>query len=80
MTIYGLAKVCQKSECLVLDPDITTIMSESRNYDRLLYVWKGWHDATGRKMRKIFAQTVAIQNKAASENGYKGIIVKKFDD
>jgi peptidyl-dipeptidase A len=71
-TIFGVAKVCNKNECLVLDPDITDIMTESRDYDRLLYVWKGWHDATGRKMRKPFTKTVEIQNKAAKENGYKG--------
>jgi len=70
--IYGIAKVCQKDKCLVLEPDIAKIMSESRDYDKLLYVWKGWRDATGRKMRKIFTQSVEIQNKAAKESGYKG--------
>ena len=77
LNTYSVAKVCQKDECLVLEPDITKIMSESRDYDRLLYIWKGWHDVTGRKMRKIFTQSVEIYNKAAQENGYKGNTFKK---
>ena len=47
-------------------------MSESRDYDQLLYVWKEWRDVTGPKMRKIFAESVEIMNNDARENGYKG--------
>ena len=45
-------------------------MQNSRDYDELLWAWKGWHEASGKKMRSIFAQTVEIQNKGARENNY----------
>lgn len=80
MSIYGVAKVCTKNICLKLDSDITTIMSESRNYDQLLYAWKGWHDATGPKMRNIFTETVYLLNKDARENGYKDLSERWLED
>lgn len=57
-------------ECFNLDPGITDIMANSRDYDELLWAWKGWHDASGKKMRSTFTETVQIQNKAARENNY----------
>ena len=62
--------MCDGGKCLSLDPDITAVMTNSRDYDELLRVWKGWHDATGPKMRKLFAETVVINNKGARDNGY----------
>lgn len=79
-TIYALARVCYKNECLPLDPDLTTIMRESRNYDSLLFAWKGWHEATGRKMRPIFAETVKLLNKDARENGYDDLSVRWLEE
>ncbi|CAF0741030.1 unnamed protein product [Brachionus calyciflorus] len=80
--IYSKAKVCDNStnECLALEPEITEIMTNSRDYDKLLWVWKGWHDATGPKMRDIYTRTVEIRNKAARENGYKDLSEKWMED
>ncbi|CAF0741045.1 unnamed protein product [Brachionus calyciflorus] len=80
--IYATAKVCDNStnECLALEPEITEIMTNSRDYDKLLWVWKGWHDATGPKMRDIYTRTVEIRNKAARENGYKDLSEKWMED
>lgn len=81
-SIYGKARVCRPTEetlngkqdnCVPLDPDLTQIMRNSRNYDELEWAWSGWHNESGRKMRSIYAQTVVIQNKAARENGYEDL-------
>ena len=55
-------------------------MRDSRDYKQLLYAWKGWHDATGPKMRNIFGQTVQILNKSARENGYKDLSERWLED
>lgn len=79
-TIYALARVCYRNECLSLDPYLTTIMRESKDYDQLLFAWKGWHEAAGRKMRPIFAETVKLLNKDARENGYADLSVRWLED
>ena len=83
-SIYAKAEVCNTSnpaqKCLSLDPDLSAILKTSRNYDELLYVWKGWHDATGPKMRKPFAKTVVINNKAAVQNNYKDLSENWLED
>ena len=66
--------------CLSLEPELTKIFTESRDYDELLYAWKSWHDVTGPKMRHPFAQTVSINNKAAKENGYKDLSENWLED
>ena len=41
--IYNTAKVYdnQTGKSLPLNPDLTRIMANSRDYDRLLWAWKG---------------------------------------
>ena len=73
-SIYAQAQVCDDFKCIDYNPDIENIFKNSRNYDQLLSVWKGWHDVTGRKMREIYTQTVEIENKGARENGYKNLM------
>lgn len=48
-------------------------MQNSRDYDELLWVWSGWHNESGRKMRSIYTKTVEIQNKAARDNNYNDL-------
>ncbi|KAI8789468.1 angiotensin-converting enzyme isoform X2, partial [Biomphalaria glabrata] len=43
---------------------LTKLFSESRNYDDLLTAWKGWRDASGRKMKDLFAEYVTLSNEA----------------
>jgi len=72
---YSTAKVCDlpghSSECLPLDPDLTEIMSTSRDYNLLREVWKGWRDEAGKTARSDFKTYVELENKAAVLNGYK---------
>lgn len=84
-SIYATAKVCRnktngEEECLELEPGLTSVMQNSRNYSELTWAWKGWHDASGKKMRSIFAQTVEIQNKAARDNNYTDLSDYWIDD
>lgn len=80
-SIYATAKVCDKnSNCVTLDPELSNMLKESRNYDELLWAWKGWHDQTGPKMRQIYARTVELNNKAAKENGYKDLSDRWIED
>lgn len=44
-------------------------MGRSRDYDELVYTWKEWHDASGKKMREDYKGYVELQNKAAVANG-----------
>ncbi|KAM4622364.1 angiotensin-converting enzyme [Discoglossus pictus] len=69
-TTYSVAKVCDSSKCYPLDPDLTEIMAKSRDYDELLFAWKGWRDSSGKKMRDKFIKYVGLSNKAAQLNGY----------
>jgi peptidyl-dipeptidase A len=77
-TIYSAAKICpfDKQECdlategLSLDPGMEEVISKSRNYDELTYVWKAWRDASGAKMRDDYKTYVELSNLAAEKNGF----------
>ncbi|XP_072417140.1 angiotensin-converting enzyme isoform X2 [Chiloscyllium punctatum] len=70
-TTYSVAKVCRTNgTCHPLDPDLTEIMATSNDYNELLFAWKGWRDASGKKMRTNFERYVALSNKAARLNGH----------
>lgn len=44
-------------------------MAESRDYDELLFAWKGWRDAAGKVLRQDYKRYVELANKAATLNG-----------
>ncbi|KAG8232128.1 hypothetical protein J437_LFUL012137 [Ladona fulva] len=77
--LYSTAKVCpyKNPECnaskdgLPLEPDLKKILASSQDYDELLYVWKGWRDASGAKMRQDYEEYIRLSNKAATLNGFK---------
>ncbi|XP_075578934.1 angiotensin-converting enzyme isoform X2 [Pelecanus crispus] len=70
-TAYSVAKVCKENNvCHPLDPDLTDIMATSRDYDELLFAWKGWRDASGKKIKNNYKRYVELSNKAAVLNGY----------
>ena len=48
---------------------LSKILAESRDYDELLWVWKGWREQSGKKMKGQFTQLVKLLNKAARQNG-----------
>ncbi|PIO05261.1 hypothetical protein AB205_0182740, partial [Aquarana catesbeiana] len=69
-TIYSKATVCNGTKCIPLDPDITALLAQSRDYDELLWAWKGWRDSSGKKMRSHYKRYVELGNKAATLNGH----------
>ncbi|RVE59444.1 hypothetical protein OJAV_G00188490 [Oryzias javanicus] len=46
------------------------IMAESRDYNELLFAWKGWRDAAGKVLRQDYERYVELANKAAVLNGH----------
>lgn len=80
-SIYATAKVCRDVDnCLTLDPELSDLMTSSRNYSDLLWAWKGWHDAAGRPMRQIYTQTVSLRNKGARDNDFKDLSEEWMED
>ncbi|XP_076856780.1 angiotensin-converting enzyme isoform X2 [Brachyhypopomus gauderio] len=70
-TTYSIAKVCRKDgTCLPLEPDLTKIMAESRDYDELVFAWQGWRNASGRELRQSYTRYVELANLAARKNGH----------
>ncbi|KAM6897562.1 angiotensin-converting enzyme [Xenentodon cancila] len=70
-TKYSVAEVCRANgTCLPLDPDLQRIMAESRDYDELLFAWKGWRDVAGKVLRQDYERYVELANKAATLNGH----------
>jgi peptidyl-dipeptidase A len=66
---YGKGKYCPAGgECLDLQ-DITKIMAESRDPQRLLEVWNGWH-TVGAPMRQNYQRYAELANKGAQEIGF----------
>lgn len=44
-------------------------MATSRDYDQLLWAWKGWRATVGKAIRPSFPKYVEFSNKAAQLNG-----------
>lgn len=78
LTIYNKATVCpytnqqcnKTKEGLTLDPHITDRFAQSRDFDELKYLWKEWHDNSGKLMRTNYTNYVNLINKVAIGNGF----------
>jgi peptidyl-dipeptidase A len=76
--IYSIAKVCEPNDnttCYSLSPYLERLMQTEKNYDRLLWAWKGWHDECGNKIRPVYLAYIDLLNKNARENAYNDISV-----
>ena len=56
---------------MFLDPGITVDMAQSKDYDHLLWLWKGWRDQTGPKIKPLFNDYVSLSNRGATAAGFK---------
>lgn len=45
------------------------ILSASRNYGLLLYVWEGWHNAVGIPLKPLYEEFTALSNEAYKQDG-----------
>ena len=70
--MYGSAKFCPEGEECLSETDIIRLMAENRDYDRLLHVWRGWHD-TARPMRPMYERFVELANEGAGEIGFANL-------
>ena len=71
---YGKGKYCRgpnHTDCLDVNA-VTKIMAESRNYDELLDVWKGWHTIAP-PLRPRYERFVQLANQGARDLGYKDL-------
>jgi len=82
--MYGSGKYCPPNatpeQCLDIN-SISRIMRESRDPQRLLEVWRGWHTVSP-AMREKYSRYVQIMNEGARELGYKDVGVmwrSKYD-
>jgi hypothetical protein len=75
--VYNIAKICpfDKPDCddskdgLTLDPEISSVMSKSENFDELKWTWEQWHEKSGKSMRDGYKKYVDLNNKAAKADG-----------
>ncbi|XP_077019647.1 angiotensin-converting enzyme isoform X3 [Tamandua tetradactyla] len=70
-TTYVMSTVCYDNGTCLHEPELSKLMSTSRNYEELLWAWKGWRDKAGRTILPFFPKYVEFINKAAKLNGYK---------
>lgn len=54
--------------------DLSEIMSNSRDWDELVWAWEGWRNASGRQMPEMYTEFAALQNVAAEMNGITRVI------
>ena len=64
-------KVSKNTTLLSLDKHLHEILAHSRDPEELLYVWKGWRDAVGPKLKHKYTRYVELNNIGARDNGYK---------
>ena len=70
--MYGAAKYCPAGgECLA-ETDIIRLMASERDHDRLLDLWRGWHD-TARPARPLYERFTELANEGAREIGFRDL-------
>jgi hypothetical protein len=76
--IYSVAEVCESNDqkkCYTLSPVLEQLMQTEKDYDRLTWAWKGWHDQCGNKIRPVYLPYVDLLNKNVKRNGYRDLAV-----
>lgn len=69
ITAAGQPTQHPQSAFTALSSDLTDILATSRDYNELLFAWKGWRDASGAKIKDKYKRYVELSNKAAVLNG-----------
>ncbi|KAG7190324.1 hypothetical protein KM043_006439 [Ampulex compressa] len=74
LAIYNGATICAYNDpfrCgLRLYPEISQIMSRSRDWDELQYVWTEWRRRSGAPIKDLYQQLVTLNNEAARLNNF----------
>uniref|UniRef100_A0A4W3HYJ6 Angiotensin-converting enzyme n=1 Tax=Callorhinchus milii TaxID=7868 RepID=A0A4W3HYJ6_CALMI len=72
--IYSTGTVCKPnnpSDCLGLEPGLTILLAESKDYNERLWAWEGWRHNVGKALRPLYEDYADLKNKAAKLNGYQ---------
>ena len=79
---YSTAKVVDyktKSAQFSLEPELTEILSRSRDPAELKYYWEAWRASSGQNIREMYGQYVDLYNEAAELNGFADASLMKVD-
>ncbi|KAG5891815.1 hypothetical protein JTB14_027777 [Gonioctena quinquepunctata] len=72
--IYAKAKICDfkdDKKCdLALEPEITSILTNSRNPEELSHAWLQWRNSVGPKCKNNYVEYVNLSNEAAKLNNF----------
>ena len=73
LNFFSTAKVKEfkGSKLVPYSPDVSKIMSESRDPEELQYYWEQWRAQTGQKMVDQYKQYIDLYNEAAELNGFR---------
>lgn len=77
--IYSTARVCEltnSSQCYTLSPYLERLMQIEKDYDRLLWAWKGWHDQCGNAIRSVYLSYIDLLNDNINGNNCKDLAVR----
>ena len=55
-------------------------MQIEKDYDRLLWGWKGWHDQCGNAIRSVYLSYIDLLNDNIKGNNYNDLAVISIDD
>lgn len=67
--LYGKGKYCFADGQCMTQPELSTLMAESRDPAKLLEAWKGWREIA-KPMRPLFQREVELANEGAKDLGY----------
>ncbi|MCR4535568.1 M2 family metallopeptidase [Shewanella xiamenensis] len=70
--LYGKGKYCFANGKCMTQPELSTLMAESRDPAKLLEAWKGWREIA-KPMRPLFQREVELANEGAKDLGYANL-------
>jgi len=79
---YSKAKVPKlnsPSTLYSLEPELTEIMSKSRDHNELRYYWEQWREKSGKQIKSKYHEYIDLYNEAAKLNGFKDASMMKVD-
>lgn len=74
--VYSTGTVCApwlNSKCAKpweLEPDLTDLFANNRDYETLQYAWKAWRDTVGKPIAQDYADFVELSNKGARADNW----------
>lgn len=72
---FSNGRVCKNNTanrtlCMPLFPDLNNFMAKSRDYDELVWAWRGWRDAVGPPMKAQYQELVDKLNLGARQHSW----------